>query len=274
MRGRPLGGRPLSGRPLSGYGLGQRRRAGGGSGGGAFDPLSLAIFEAFTTPPTAERKALIDTCVRALVAGGVWDLLDVLDVSAAADDQASLINWISPGTHDATAVDGPSFVADQGYTFASTAYLDSNFNPATAGGNYAQNSCSVFGWTPSTLVDSGGMVGSSSGRDPMSIYAYFGAMTFVNPQGDYDSGGQAAGGSDHFYGFSRTSATDVRVVAGATQHTISNNSAALDNGNIVIGRRAAQAFSGTLSCVAIGGGMSSGQITALKAAIDAYLVGL
>jgi hypothetical protein len=42
MRGRPLGGRPLSGRPLSGYGLGQRRRAGGGSGGGAFDPLSLS----------------------------------------------------------------------------------------------------------------------------------------------------------------------------------------------------------------------------------------
>jgi hypothetical protein len=38
------------------------------------------------------RNAVIDTFIKALVSGGVWDKLDVLYVFAAHDSQAALLN--------------------------------------------------------------------------------------------------------------------------------------------------------------------------------------
>lgn len=144
----------------------------GGLGGAGliapgFSPFSLAIFAAFTTPPTSARNVVIDNFVKALVAGGVWDLLDGLYVFAAADSQAALINWKNPGTFDATAVNAPTFVADRGYTGnGTTQSIDSGFNPSTAPSpHFVQNSAGmfsrirtagtggVFGTGPSTLFD-------------------------------------------------------------------------------------------------------------------------
>ena len=119
----------------------------GGDPGGAFDPFSQAIFEAFTTPPTAERQIIIDTAVKALVAGGVWDNLDALYMLAAADSQAALINWKNPGTYDGTLANAPTFVADQGFTGnGSNAEIDTGFNPSSAPApNYVQDDACIFG---------------------------------------------------------------------------------------------------------------------------------
>ncbi len=46
----------------------------------------------------------------------MWAKLDVLYVLAAADAQAALINWVSPGTRNLTATNSPTFEADRGYT--------------------------------------------------------------------------------------------------------------------------------------------------------------
>lgn len=108
------------------------------------DADAQAIFGAFTTPPDDTRKGLINAYVLALKAGGVWNSLDGLYVFAAADSQAALINWRNPGTHDATLVNAPTFTQDRGFTGNGTnSYVNSNFNPSTAGGLYVQNSAHI-----------------------------------------------------------------------------------------------------------------------------------
>jgi hypothetical protein len=108
----------------------------------SFSSDVLNIFAAFTTPPTAARKTAISDYVEALKTAGVWDILDVLYVFAAADSQAALINWKSPGTFDATITGAPTFTADQGFDIVgASAYVNAGgYNPSTAGGNWALNS--------------------------------------------------------------------------------------------------------------------------------------
>jgi hypothetical protein len=111
-----------------------------GGGAATFSPLSLALFEAMEVEPDGERKVVIDTFIRALVAAGVWDLLDVLHVYAAHTEQAALLNWVDPGTFDATH-NGATFAADEGFTGDGVNdFINTNFNPTAAAGNFSLNS--------------------------------------------------------------------------------------------------------------------------------------
>ena len=102
---------------------------------GGLDPSARAIINAFTTPPTPARKALINTTVKSLKAAGVWSLLDSLYILAAADSQAARVDWKRPAT-TATVTNSPTFAADRGYTFdGSTNYFDTAFTPSTQGVN-------------------------------------------------------------------------------------------------------------------------------------------
>lgn len=106
-----------------------------------------ALAARFTTPPTNARKLLIDTLVGSLKAAGIWSKLDALYILAAADTQAARRNWIADA-FNLTAFNSPTFTADRGYAGnASSSYLDTNFNPATAvGPHFTQNSAHVSAW--------------------------------------------------------------------------------------------------------------------------------
>lgn len=121
----------------------------GAAGGGvSYETESLAIFAAFTTPPDTTRKGNINTMVAALKTAGVWSKLDVMYAFAAADSQASLINWKNPGTFNASAVNTPTFTTDRGYAGnGSTSYVNSTFTPSTAGGNFVLNSAHLGLWS-------------------------------------------------------------------------------------------------------------------------------
>jgi hypothetical protein len=109
----------------------------------AFSAEAIALFAEMEVQPDAARKIVIDTCIKALISSGVWSLLDVLYVFAAHTEQAALLNWKNPGTFDATSVSGTAFTEDVGFTGdASADYLETGFNPFSAGGNYTQNSAS------------------------------------------------------------------------------------------------------------------------------------
>ena len=56
--------------------------------GASYDASAQAIL-AFSTPPSDARKALINAYVVGMKADGVWSVLDVLYVRAAADGQGS-----------------------------------------------------------------------------------------------------------------------------------------------------------------------------------------
>ncbi len=116
------------------------------SQGVGYSAEALALFDRFTTPPTAARKTLINNLIVSLKSAGVWSKLDTLYVMAAADSQAARQNWIKDA-HNLTAVGGPSFTADRGYDFdGASQYLRTGYVPSADAVNYALNSGSAFVW--------------------------------------------------------------------------------------------------------------------------------
>lgn len=120
----------------------------GAASGLSFAAESVAIFAAFTTPPTDARKVVINTLVVALKTAGVWAKLDLLYLLAAADSQAARINWKNPGTFTATAVNSPAFEVDRGYTGDhSTSNLTTNWIPENHGVTCLLNSACLGLWS-------------------------------------------------------------------------------------------------------------------------------
>ena len=111
-----------------------------------------ALFARFTTPPTAARKTLINDLIVSLKDAGVWSKLDALYVMAAADAQAARQNWVAD-QYNLTAVSSPTFTADRGYQGDGAAsYLNMNFNPSTAGGNFVQDNAGFGFWSLTNLA--------------------------------------------------------------------------------------------------------------------------
>jgi hypothetical protein len=101
------------------------------------------------------RDGLYDALFTSLKSGAtcscnILNSLDVLYIFAAPDSATSLLNLIS-SSFNATAVNAGSRLhgrprLDRGWRRSGngTRYLNSNFNPSTAGGHFAQDSASVF----------------------------------------------------------------------------------------------------------------------------------
>lgn len=99
-----------------------------------------ALFARMVSPPSAARKQLINTFIKAMKDASIWNDHDFLHVMAAADIQAARLNWKST-SFTASAVSSPTFTADRGFTGDGAAsYVDTNYTPSTAGGNATLNS--------------------------------------------------------------------------------------------------------------------------------------
>lgn len=124
-----------------------------------------AVVTAFSVQPSAARMELIDTLVGALKTAGVWDLLDLLYISAAHDTQAKNINWKNPATFTLTNVgSGPAFVVDRGVTGSASNALKTGFVPSTNGVNYVLNSASVWAWVLTNVAATVRAVGNDTGN--------------------------------------------------------------------------------------------------------------
>jgi hypothetical protein len=245
------------------------------SGGAAFSPFSLAIFEAFTTPPTDERKVTIDTMVKALVAAGVWDVLDVLHVYAAADAQASRINWVDPGTYDGTSTAMPTFTADEGYTGNGTSsYVDSNFNPQMAvGANHVATAGHVAAWVL-TGVDGEPVMGYDGNDQSTNIYSNFGGSVFLRVNDNPQTGGFATTGNTGFFLGNRSSATGRQgykngVSVGA--YGSSPNLDPISDANIATHRNVDIFGTAQVSMLSIGGSLTAQQASDFYDAALAYM---
>lgn len=118
---------------------------------GAFgDPYSFANAEAealvaaMNIAPNKARKGLVDDLIGTLKAASVWSKLDVMWVLAAHDEQAGRLNWKSPGTFTLSAVNGPAFATDRGFSGnGSTSYLDTGWNRLTSGVVFTQDNAHI-----------------------------------------------------------------------------------------------------------------------------------
>lgn len=123
-------------------------KGGGGGGYVISDSDAQAIVDAYTSEPDDVHKEAIETRVLALKAAGLWASRDFDYMWATSEQDGALINWKSPGTFDAIAVNSPTFTADEGFTLDGTSqYIRSGYNPAAEAGNYAQDSAHVTAMT-------------------------------------------------------------------------------------------------------------------------------
>jgi hypothetical protein len=121
------------------------------------DPDAITLIAAMTTAPDAARQQLISDHIVQLKADGVWALLDTYYVMAAHHEQASRLNWKSPGDFTLTVNGDMTFTTDRGWQGdGSTGYLDTGWIPATHGVNYTLIDAS-FGVYSRTNIQNNGI---------------------------------------------------------------------------------------------------------------------
>ena len=115
--------------------------------GVTYDPDLLTYIDGLITPLSAGQLALLNTMLLYWKAGlGITNLSDADDVIyclAGETAESSLRNMVKR-SHDATAVNAPTFTALEGFTGDGiSGYLDTGYQPSGDGVNFSQNDCSM-----------------------------------------------------------------------------------------------------------------------------------
>jgi hypothetical protein len=96
--------------------------------GASLDPDALTLIAAMTVAPNAARRQVISDHIVALKAAGIWALLDAYWMLAAHDEQASRLNWKSPGDFTLAPAGVIAFTTDRGWQGnGSSGYLDTGW---------------------------------------------------------------------------------------------------------------------------------------------------
>lgn len=147
----------------------------------AVPPEATALFAAMTVQPSAARKTIIATCISSLISSGVWAKLDRLYVLAAHTEQASLLDWVHPGTDSLARFDANPIIFEKDRGFSTFAITSGSYgqlrNTVQLGsiGQYGQNNAHISAWF---LKDSPTAYpfGASVGR-PITILPNSGSST-------------------------------------------------------------------------------------------------
>lgn len=111
------------------------------------------LFRNMTSPADSGRKRIINNLIKRLKGDGTWGLLDVFWVMASHNQQASRLNWKTPGTYTLTETNAPTWTLDKGYTGnGSNMYLNTGFTPSTNGVNFIQNSAALGAYSRSDVA--------------------------------------------------------------------------------------------------------------------------
>ncbi len=139
-----------------------------GCGSGELRP-STAEFSSYyariSSPPSNNYRRALDRAIAALLRSAVWGKCDAIYFHAAADTQTGKLNAKST-SFNCVDIGTTTFTAGVGYTgtgvAGTTDRLDTQFNPATAGGGYSQNSAHVSQWIGNDVVDANFTFGNTN----------------------------------------------------------------------------------------------------------------
>jgi len=129
-------------------------------GGVVYDPIVTAWSAAVVSAggaPSAARLAIWSTMWAGIRADGDLSSFDSLWGFCGEDTQSALIDFI--GLRTATAVNSPTFTANQGYAGnGTTSYINSTWNPVTHGVAYTQNSAGIILYDRTARTDAANVV--------------------------------------------------------------------------------------------------------------------
>lgn len=254
-------------------------------GSGGFSVEAQQFFVRLDTPPAAGRQVLYAALIDALVAGGVWTRLDALYVFAAADAATALTN-LKSSSFTASAVNAPTFTADEGYAGnGTTSYVDTNCNSDDTV-QYVQDSACFGVWTR-VVGDAGGFRVHGWLNAGATVGCYVGGFTSdttgtTNINGAFDSriSTAAAGGGTGLWVGNRSGASAVQLYRnGASVQTGTTASVAIEAVDFWLGTRdfdgsTNQGTNEQFSASVIGASLDATQQDALYDALLAYLQGV
>ncbi|MCP4108317.1 MAG: hypothetical protein GY749_22705 [Desulfobacteraceae bacterium] len=241
-----------------------------------FTPQAQLLFAEMTTSPTFDRMVVINTFIRSLIYGGIWDKLDLLYVLAAANEQAALLNWVTPGAYTLSKTGSPTFNADTNFKPTSGGqYLGTAWDPVNEGVNFTTNSAhySLYS-TTNQYADSSNCIvfGNSSVNLRNGSISKMGVS--LNNVGVFTSGSLSTT-IGHFM-FNRES---------ASSYTIHQNDSLFETETItavnptstdlqILQMTGVTANRRGMSFVSIGGGLTTTQATAFYDAFEVYRASL
>lgn len=252
----------------------------------ALDSDAAAIIAAMTTEPTSTRMGLINDLVTSLKTAGIWTKIDRLFILAAADSQASLLDWKSHAAGLTVTAAGspstsPTFTADRGWQGGGAGatvggYLASSFNATVGTNQLAQDSCHLAVWMHA--ASSGTVTGDyrDAGGGQISI-ATKNATAVLWCQANAGVANQPtqAGAGTGFYAWSRQASGTYHAYQDTNDlGSISQTSAALTSGAFNILRSGSRYSNGRVAAACWGAGLSGTEVTALRNALNTYLVGV
>lgn len=253
----------------------------------AVGACSAAVnFNARTSGQDATHQNANQTFICNLVTEGVWAKLDAAYLFATDTSANALLNLVS-SSFNGTAHGSPSFAANTGFTgvdSSTTVYIDTGFNPSTAGGNYSQNSAHGSVWNNNNVqASAGGGAVMGNWNVAGTVLLDIAPRIPTNSFSLFVNGGTAINGTisssvGHYLG-NRASSTSITGYqnASSVMTSGSNASAALINANIyvlainetTIGPSTGSALQ--VMAATIGGGLTTGDITNLCHETNTYL---
>lgn len=229
----------------------------------------------FTEPSSATLSAM--NTLTDSIGSTIWGLIDVFYVMSL--NNASLtdtyrVNLKTPASNLITSNGAISYGLAGPQGDGVSAFLDTNFNPSTAGGNYALNSASRLLWVYTddagapTVMDgtSNASFNIISSNNGTSHRINAGASGVLNSAVDMVGTGYKA--------INRSTSTDVQLYKVLTKSDRTQTSSSIFNGNQYIFRSGTSYSTHRISFYAMGGSLSEVQHNTLQAAMSAYLTAL
>jgi hypothetical protein len=219
------------------------------------------------TIPNVTGIAKLNTLLIGVKHSGAWAKLDVFYCFAmdGADRNFATLNYKAPTLYQNTLVNSPTFTNKQGFTWAATAQIVLNYNPATNGVNFTQNNASVMIWT----FSGNNIIGAASDGGAIRINQSTGALRIND-----GTGGVISISGNGIRGVARSNASFrksyINGVVGsdiaAASIAITSQSLVLFNSNGVLG-------GGTCSFVFAGASIDA-ELSAFNAALSNYISSL
>jgi hypothetical protein len=245
------------------------------SGGNPYETEYQAVLDYATAQgfakPTADQQIKQNQLLKDLKTAGIWAKLDTFAVFAN-DGGANfgLIDWKRLTTY--TAYNSPSFTTNKGFTGNGTsAYIDTNFNPATQGINYVQNNASRYFYLDLAGTGqydmSGTMVSAINRMEHGS-----GTRHTINQSSNVNSASFIYLGNN-MKSIHRTSGTDISLANAASITNLTSTSVSVNSATQILLRSAVAYATHRVSMYAMGAELTA-KNTDFVNAFDTYFSGL
>ena len=240
----------------------------------ALQQETTSLLARLTTQPTEIQKAAVNRLYYDLKQAGILAKLDGLWLginTSRADARLNIVNGSLPLTENGTI----NFNTSSGWTFFGDSWLDTGFNPSTAGGHYSKDSAS-FGVMVAGATNQGVFMGAYDGANGLTMSRTENTLNARINNNELLTGLISPTGTTLF-SVTRLSSVTAALYSGSKVVAVSDSpSLSLINASVNIGRARAESgwYTSANICAAfIASGLTESEIFALNDAVQRYIAG-